>query len=78
MVDAATALDLPYPETAVIVEETLGDQTLVVASELPVASRDPSRLKATALTPRVWPRRTATGSTPPPRRAAATSQTRAV
>ena len=35
MVDAATALDLPYPETAVIAEETLGDQTLVVASELP-------------------------------------------
>jgi arginase len=35
MVEAATALDLPYPEAAVVAEETLGDQTLVVASELP-------------------------------------------
>jgi arginase len=35
MVEAASALDLPYPEAAVVVEETLGDQTLVVASELP-------------------------------------------
>ncbi len=35
MVAAATALDLPYPEAAVVTEETLGDQTLVVASELP-------------------------------------------
>jgi arginase len=35
MVEAATALDLPYPEAAVVAEETLGDQTLVVATELP-------------------------------------------
>jgi arginase len=35
MVEAASALDLPYPEAAVVAEETLGDQTLVVASELP-------------------------------------------
>jgi arginase family enzyme len=35
MVETATALDLPYPEAAVVAEETLGDQTLVVASELP-------------------------------------------
>jgi arginase family enzyme len=35
MAEAATALDLPYPEAAVVAEETLGDQTLVVASELP-------------------------------------------
>jgi arginase len=35
MVEAATALDLPYPEAAVVAEETLDDQTLVVASELP-------------------------------------------
>jgi arginase len=35
MVEAATALDLPYPEAAVVAEETLGDQTLVLASELP-------------------------------------------
>jgi arginase family enzyme len=34
MADAA-ALDLPYPEAAVVAEETLGDQTLVLASELP-------------------------------------------
>jgi arginase len=35
MVEAATALDLPYPEAAIVAEETLGDQTLVLASELP-------------------------------------------
>ena len=35
MVEAATTLDLPYPEAAVVAEETLGDQTLVVATELP-------------------------------------------
>lgn len=35
MVEAATALDLPYPEAAVVAEETLSDQTLVVATELP-------------------------------------------
>jgi arginase len=35
MEEAATALDLPYPEAAVVAEETLDDQTLVVASELP-------------------------------------------
>jgi arginase family enzyme len=34
MADAA-ALDLPYPEAAVVAEETLSDQTLVLASELP-------------------------------------------
>ncbi len=34
MADAA-ALDLPYPEAAVVAEETLGHQTLVLASELP-------------------------------------------
>jgi arginase family enzyme len=31
----AAALDLPYPEAAVVAEETLGDQNLVLASELP-------------------------------------------
>ncbi|MGE5272468.1 MAG: arginase family protein [Verrucomicrobiota bacterium] len=35
MVEAAAALDLPYPEAAVVAEETLDDQTLAVASELP-------------------------------------------
>jgi arginase len=35
MAEAATALQLPYPEAAVVAEETLGDQTLVLASELP-------------------------------------------
>jgi arginase len=35
MVEAATALDLPYPEAAIVAEGTLDDQTLVVASELP-------------------------------------------
>jgi len=35
MAEAATALDLPYPEATVVAEETLDDQTLVVASELP-------------------------------------------
>ena len=35
MAEAATALELPYPEAAVVAEETLGDQTLAVASELP-------------------------------------------
>ena len=34
MVEAA-ALPLPYPEAAVIAEETLGEQTLALASELP-------------------------------------------
>jgi arginase len=34
MVEAAS-LPLPYPETAVIAEDTLGEQTLVLASELP-------------------------------------------
>jgi arginase len=34
MVEAA-ALPLPYPEAAVIEEETLGEQTLALASELP-------------------------------------------
>jgi arginase len=31
----AASLPLPYPEAAVIAEDTLGDQTLAVASELP-------------------------------------------
>jgi arginase len=31
----AARLPLPYPETAVVEEETLGEQTLTVASELP-------------------------------------------
>ena len=31
----AASLPLPYPETAVIEEETLGEQTLALASELP-------------------------------------------
>jgi arginase len=35
MAEAAATLDLPYPEAVVVAEETLGDQTLVVASELP-------------------------------------------
>jgi arginase len=35
MVEAATALELPYPEAVVVAEDTLDDQTLVVASELP-------------------------------------------
>jgi arginase family enzyme len=35
MADAATALDLPYPEAAVVAEATLADQVLVLASELP-------------------------------------------
>ena len=32
---AAAALDLPYPEAAVIAEDTLGEQSLLLASELP-------------------------------------------
>jgi arginase len=35
MVAAATELALPYPETAVVAEDTLADQVLVLASELP-------------------------------------------
>jgi arginase len=35
MVEAATALDLPYPEAAVVAQDTLADQALVLASELP-------------------------------------------
>jgi arginase len=31
----AAALRLPYPETAVVEEDTLGDQTLAIAAELP-------------------------------------------
>jgi arginase len=31
----AASLELPYPEAAVVAEETLGDQHLVLASELP-------------------------------------------
>jgi arginase len=31
----AAALELPYPETAVVAEDSLADQTLVLASELP-------------------------------------------
>ncbi len=34
MAEAAT-LDLPYPEAAVIAEDTLGEQTLALAAELP-------------------------------------------
>ncbi len=32
---AAASLAVPYPEAAVVAEDTLGDQTLVLASELP-------------------------------------------
>jgi arginase len=35
MVEAATSLPLPYPDAAVVVERSLGEQTLAVASELP-------------------------------------------
>jgi arginase family enzyme len=35
MVEAATGLRLPYPEAAVVAEDTLADQVLVLASELP-------------------------------------------
>ncbi|HEY7691526.1 MAG TPA: arginase family protein [Gaiellaceae bacterium] len=35
MVEAATSLELPYPEVAVVAEDTLSDQVLVLASELP-------------------------------------------
>jgi len=35
MVEAATELTLPYPEAAVVAEDTLADQVLVLASELP-------------------------------------------
>jgi arginase len=35
MADAATALELPYPEAGVVAEDTLADQVLVLASELP-------------------------------------------
>jgi len=35
MAEAASRLELPYPETAVVAEDTLGEQTLVLASELP-------------------------------------------
>jgi arginase family enzyme len=31
----AAALELPYPEAAIVAEDTLGDQHLVLASELP-------------------------------------------
>jgi arginase family enzyme len=31
----AAALELPYPETAVVAEDSLGEQSLVLASELP-------------------------------------------
>jgi arginase family enzyme len=31
----AASLDLPYPETAIVAEDSLADQTLVLASELP-------------------------------------------
>jgi arginase family enzyme len=31
----AASLELPYPEAAVVAEDTLGEQTLVLASELP-------------------------------------------
>lgn len=31
----AASLDLPYPEAVVVAEDTLGEQTLVLASELP-------------------------------------------
>jgi arginase family enzyme len=36
MARAALELELPYPETAVVEEDTLGEQNLVLASELPV------------------------------------------
>ena len=32
---AAAALELPYPEAAVVAEDSLGEQTLLLASELP-------------------------------------------
>jgi arginase family enzyme len=35
MVEAARELALPYPEAAVVAEDTLSDQVLVLASELP-------------------------------------------
>jgi arginase len=35
MVEAAAWLPLPYPEAAVVAEDSLGEQTLAVASELP-------------------------------------------
>jgi len=35
MVEAATELTLPYPEAGVVAEDTLADQILVLASELP-------------------------------------------
>jgi arginase len=35
MVEAATELSLPYPEASVVAEDTLADQVLVLASELP-------------------------------------------
>jgi arginase len=35
MVEAARGLPLPYPEAVVVAEETLSDQVLVLASELP-------------------------------------------
>jgi arginase family enzyme len=35
MVEAATELALPYPDAAVVAEDTLADQVLVLASELP-------------------------------------------
>jgi len=35
MVAAATELALPYPDAAVVAEDTLADQVLVLASELP-------------------------------------------
>jgi arginase len=35
MVETARSLPLPYPEAAVVAEESLGEQTLAVASELP-------------------------------------------
>jgi arginase family enzyme len=35
MVEAATGLDLPYPEAAVVAEDTLSAQVLALASELP-------------------------------------------
>jgi arginase family enzyme len=35
MIEAATTLPLPYPEAAIVSEDSLGEQTLAVASELP-------------------------------------------
>ena len=35
MVEAANELTLPYPEAGVVAEDTLSDQVLVLASELP-------------------------------------------